>query len=110
MKIYTNADDLPKDIVEYIKNWSIMEWSALLNENTYKKLVLLDGYKELGVYWSKRNDNHTNTNSRYKNMLEAVREGFITYSEFGQFVADEYGWDDFENFYLDNEKFLCVEY
>ena len=43
-------------------------------------------------------------------MLEAVREGFITYSEFGQFVADEYGWDDFENFYLDDEKFLCIEY
>lgn len=28
MKIYTNADDLPKDIVEYIKSWSIMEWSS----------------------------------------------------------------------------------
>lgn len=55
MKIYKNADDLPKDVVEYIKSWSIMEWSALLNENTYKRLVLLDGYKELGVYWSKRN-------------------------------------------------------
>lgn len=24
MKIYTNADGLPKDIVEYIKSWSII--------------------------------------------------------------------------------------
>lgn len=38
MKIYTNADDLPKDIVEYIKSWSIMEWSAL-PENT--KLIVV---------------------------------------------------------------------
>lgn len=45
MKIYTNADDLPKDIVEYIKSWSIMEWSALLNENTYKKLVNYQQHK-----------------------------------------------------------------
>lgn len=107
MKIYTNADDLPKDIIEYLKSWSILEWMTLISENTYKKLVLLDGYEELGIYWAKRDDNHINVN---QNMLEAVREGFITYSEFGQFVADEYGWDDFENFYLDNERFLCAEY
>ena len=107
MKIYTNADDLPKDIIEYLKSWSILEWMTLISENTYKKLVLLDGYEELGVYWSKRDDNHINVN---QNMLEAVREGFITYREFGEFVAEKGGWDDFENFYLDDEKFLCVEY
>lgn len=107
MKIYTNADDLPKDIIKNLESNSPLEWITLLNENTYKKLVLLDGYEELGIYWAKRNDNHINVN---QNMLEAVREGFITYREFGEFVAEKGGWDDFENFYLDDEKFLCVEY
>lgn len=107
MKIYTNADDLPKDVIEYLKSWSGLEWMTLISENTYKKLVLLDGYEELGIYWAKRDDNHINVN---QNMLEAVREGFITYREFGEFVAEKGGWDDFENFYLDDEKFLCVEY
>ena len=107
MKIYKNADDLPKDVIEYLKNWSRLEWMTLISENTYKKLVLLDGYEELGVYWAGRNDNHINVN---QNMLEAVKEGFITYREFGEFVAEKGGWDDFENFYLDDEKFLCAEY
>ena len=111
MKIYTNADDLPKDIIEYLKSWSILEWMTLISENTYKKLVLLEDYEELGVYWAKRGDSHAiNVNNANQNMLEAVREGFITYREFGEFVAEKGGWDDFENFYLDDEKFLCVEY
>ena len=107
MKIYTNADDLPKDVIKYLKSWSGLEWMTLISENTYKKLVLLDGYEELGVYWAERSDNHINVN---QNMLEAVKEGFITYREFGEFVAEKGCWDDFENFYLDDEKFLCVEY
>lgn len=107
MKIYTNADDLPKDIIKNLENNSPLEWITLLSENTYKKLVLLDGYEELGIYWAKRDDNHINVN---QNMLEAVREGFITYREFGESLAYKHGWDDFENFYVGDDRFLCAEY